>query len=87
MYKRPETDQVLVGTWSGLAYSNGISSWRFLRGRDSVSYTHLQLIYDLRNSNPDARVSVKLVSEVGIGAAVSYTHLSLVMSLRSSSSV
>lgn len=27
-----------------------------------------QLIYDLRNSNPDARVSVKLVSEVGIGA-------------------
>lgn len=29
-----EKDQVLVGTWSGLAYSNGISSWRFLRGRD-----------------------------------------------------
>lgn len=27
-----------------------------------------QLIYDLRNSNPAARVSVKLVSEVGIGA-------------------
>ena len=27
-----------------------------------------QLIYDLRNSNPSARVSVKLVSEVGIGA-------------------
>ena len=27
-----------------------------------------QLIYDLRNSNPEARVSVKLVSEVGIGA-------------------
>ena len=26
------------------------------------------MIYDLRNSNPDARVSVKLVSEVGIGA-------------------
>ena len=27
-----------------------------------------QLIYDLRNSHPEARVSVKLVSEVGIGA-------------------
>ncbi|WP_290550474.1 two-component regulator propeller domain-containing protein, partial [Akkermansia sp.] len=29
-----EKDQVLVGTWSGLAYSNGISSWKFMRGRD-----------------------------------------------------
>jgi glutamate synthase (NADPH/NADH) large chain len=26
-----------------------------------------QLIYDLKNANPDARVSVKLVSEVGVG--------------------
>ncbi|MCI7642913.1 MAG: glutamate synthase large subunit [Lentisphaeria bacterium] len=26
-----------------------------------------QLIYDLRNANPEARVSVKLVSEVGVG--------------------
>mmetsp|Transcript_15657 Transcript_15657/g.31772 ORF Transcript_15657/g.31772 Transcript_15657/m.31772 type:complete len:2161 (-) Transcript_15657:351-6833(-) len=26
-----------------------------------------QLIYDLKNSNPDARISVKLVSEVGVG--------------------
>ncbi len=26
-----------------------------------------QLIYDLRNSNPEARISVKLVSEVGVG--------------------
>ena len=26
--------QVLVGTCSGLAYSNGISSWRYMRGRD-----------------------------------------------------
>ena len=26
-----------------------------------------QLIFDLRNANPDARVSVKLVSEVGVG--------------------
>lgn len=29
-----EKDQVLVGTCSGLAYSNGISSWRYMRGRD-----------------------------------------------------
>lgn len=29
-----EKDQVLVGTWSGLGYSNGMSSWRFMRGRD-----------------------------------------------------
>ncbi len=27
-----------------------------------------QLIYDLKNANPDARISVKLVAEVGIGA-------------------
>ena len=26
-----------------------------------------QLIHDLKNSNPSARVSVKLVSEVGVG--------------------
>ncbi|MFH1416093.1 MAG: glutamate synthase large subunit [Elusimicrobiota bacterium] len=26
-----------------------------------------QLIYDLKNSNPDARISVKLVSELGVG--------------------
>ena len=26
-----------------------------------------QLIYDLRNANPDARISVKLVAEVGVG--------------------
>ena len=26
-----------------------------------------QLIFDLKNSNPDAAVSVKLVSEVGVG--------------------
>ncbi len=30
-----------------------------------------QLIYDLKNSNPDARVSVKLVSEVGVGVVAS----------------
>ena len=36
-----------------------------------------QLIFDLKNSNPDARVSVKLVSEVGVGtiaAGVSKGH-------------
>lgn len=36
-----------------------------------------QLIYDLKNSNPDARVSVKLVSEVGVGtiaAGVAKAH-------------
>ena len=27
----------------------------------------LQLIYDLKSSNPSARISVKLVSEVGVG--------------------
>lgn len=29
-----EKDQVLVGTCSGLAYSNGISSWHYMRGCD-----------------------------------------------------
>ncbi len=36
-----------------------------------------QLIFDLKNSNPDARVSVKLVSEVGVGtiaAGVAKAH-------------
>jgi glutamate synthase (NADPH/NADH) large chain len=36
-----------------------------------------QLIYDLKNSNPEARVSVKLVSEVGVGtiaAGVAKAH-------------
>ncbi len=36
-----------------------------------------QLIYDLKNANPDARVSVKLVSEVGVGvvaAGVAKAH-------------
>ena len=31
----------------------------------------LQLIYDLKSSNPDARISVKLVSEVGVGVIAS----------------
>lgn len=29
-----EKDLVLLGTCSGLAYSNGISSWRYMRGKD-----------------------------------------------------
>ena len=36
-----------------------------------------QLIFDLKNANPDARISVKLVSEVGVGtvaAGVAKTH-------------
>jgi glutamate synthase (NADPH/NADH) large chain len=36
-----------------------------------------QLIFDLKNANPDARISVKLVSEVGVGtvaAGVSKAH-------------
>ena len=36
-----------------------------------------QLIYDLKNANPDARISVKLVSEVGVGtvaAGVAKAH-------------
>lgn len=31
----------------------------------------LQLIYDLKSSNPDARISVKLVSEAGVGIIAS----------------
>ncbi|MBL7686339.1 MAG: glutamate synthase large subunit, partial [Deltaproteobacteria bacterium] len=41
-----------------------------------------QLIYDLKNSNPRARVSVKLVSEVGVGtvaAGVAKAHADLVL--------
>ena len=41
-----------------------------------------QLIYDLRNSNPKARISVKLVSEVGVGtvaAGVAKAHADVVL--------
>lgn len=41
-----------------------------------------QLIYDLRNSNPKARVSVKLVSEVGVGtiaAGVAKAHSDVIL--------
>jgi glutamate synthase (ferredoxin) len=41
-----------------------------------------QLIYDLKNSNPQARVSVKLVSEVGVGtvaAGVAKAHADVVL--------
>jgi len=41
-----------------------------------------QLIYDLKNANPDARVSVKLVSEIGVGtvaAGVSKAHADVVL--------
>ena len=30
-----------------------------------------QLIYDLKSANPKARISVKLVSEVGVGIVAS----------------
>ncbi len=41
-----------------------------------------QLIYDLKNSNPDARVSVKLVSEMGVGtvaAGVAKGHADMIL--------
>ncbi|WP_066902637.1 glutamate synthase large subunit [Millisia brevis] len=41
-----------------------------------------QLIHDLKNSNPDARIHVKLVSEVGVGtvaAGVSKAHADVVL--------
>ncbi len=41
-----------------------------------------QLIFDLKNVNPDARVSVKLVSEVGVGtvaAGVSKGHADMIL--------
>ncbi|MBM3736075.1 MAG: glutamate synthase large subunit [Acidobacteria bacterium] len=41
-----------------------------------------QLIYDLKNSNKDARISVKLVSEVGVGivaAGVAKAHADVVL--------
>jgi glutamate synthase (ferredoxin) len=41
-----------------------------------------QLIYDLKNSNPQARISVKLVSEVGVGtiaAGVAKAHSDVVL--------
>jgi len=41
-----------------------------------------QLIYDLKNSNPDARINVKLVAEVGVGtvaAGVAKAHSDVVL--------
>lgn len=34
-------------------------------------FLYLQLIYDLKSANPEARISVKLVSEVGVGVIAS----------------
>ena len=34
-------------------------------------YLSIQLIYDLKGANPFARISVKLVSEVGVGVIAS----------------
>lgn len=36
-----------------------------------MSLSLLQLIYDLKSGNPSARISVKLVSEVGVGVVAS----------------
>ncbi|MBI4537296.1 MAG: glutamate synthase large subunit [candidate division NC10 bacterium] len=41
-----------------------------------------QLIYDLKNANPEARISVKLVAEIGVGtvaAGVSKAHADVVL--------
>jgi glutamate synthase (NADPH/NADH) large chain len=41
-----------------------------------------QLIFDLRNANPDARISVKLVSEMGVGtiaAGVAKAHSDMIL--------
>src|ERR1700751_1175981 len=41
-----------------------------------------QLIYDLKNTNPEARISVKLVSEIGVGtvaAGVAKAHADVVL--------
>ena len=41
-----------------------------------------QLIYDLKNANPQARISVKLVAEVGVGtvaAGVAKAHADVVL--------
>ncbi len=41
-----------------------------------------QLIYDLKNANPDARISVKLVSEFGVGtvaAGVAKAHADMIL--------
>jgi glutamate synthase (NADPH/NADH) large chain len=41
-----------------------------------------ELIHDLKNANPDARISVKLVSEVGVGtiaAGVAKAHADVVL--------
>src|SRR5258706_2590066 len=41
-----------------------------------------QLIYDLKNANPRARIAVKLVAEVGVGtvaAGVSKAHADVVL--------
>lgn len=34
-------------------------------------FCYLQLIYDLKCANPNARISVKLVSEAGVGIVAS----------------
>lgn len=38
---------------------------------NALLHSFLQLIYDLKSANPSARISVKLVSEVGVGVVAS----------------
>ncbi|MGW2522921.1 glutamate synthase-related protein, partial [Streptomyces sp. NPDC001617] len=56
---------------------------RLRRGHDIYSIEDLaQLIHDLKNANPQARIHVKLVSEVGVGtvaAGVSKAHADVVL--------
>jgi glutamate synthase (NADPH/NADH) len=40
---------------------------QIIAGADPQTRPQAQLIYDLKCSNPSARISVKLVSEVGVG--------------------
>lgn len=48
-----EKGQVLVGTCAGLAYSNGISSWRFMRGRDyAQKNNHLYSVAVRKTASP-----------------------------------
>lgn len=55
--------QVLIGTLSGLAYSNGVSSWRFLRGRDYARKNSNAYGSCMRKTAVPAQKEEKILSE------------------------
>lgn len=65
-----DNDQVLVGTCAGLAFNNGISSWRFMRGLDYAQKNNNFYGSGARKTAIPAKRNSRLVSEDFVSAIV-----------------